>query len=230
MKKAWMNWSSGKDSALALYSVLQSGEYQVEKLFTSVTEESEEVSMHGVPKDLLLLQSERMGIPIKLVDLPTKMSKAAYDQRMSAEVAVFKEEGLSYSIFGDIFLKDLRKYREKQLSQKGIQAIFPLWQKNTTDLMQTFLDSGFKAIVVCTNSKYLGDDFCGRHIDRAFLKDLPENVDPCGENGEFHTFVFDGPIFSEPINFRLGEKMVKTYDSPEGKWDNRFCYSKLIPV
>ncbi len=230
MKKAWMNWSSGKDSALALYSVLQSGEYQVEKLFTSITADSEEVSMHGVPKELLELQSEKIGIPLKVVDLPTNLSKTAYDKKMKVEVSALKKQGLLYSIFGDIFLEDLRKYREKQLSEAGIEAVFPLWKKNTRDLMQTFLDSGFKAIVVCTNSKYLDDEFCGRYIDRDFLNSLPEGIDPCGENGEFHTFVFEGPIFSERINFRIGKKEIKTYESPEGKWDSRFCYTKLIAL
>lgn len=225
-----MNWSSGKDAALALYSVLQSGEFEVKRLFTSITADSKEVSMHEVPLELLERQAAQIGITLKVIDLPTNISKADYDKKMKAEVSALKMEGLSYSIFGDIFLEDLRDYREKQLSREGIEAVFPLWKKNTTDLMQTFLDSGFKAIVVSTNSKYLQEDFCGRYIDRSFLKDLPDNVDPCGENGEFHTFVFDGPIFKEPINFRVGEKKIKTYDSKDGKWDSRFCYSKLIPV
>ncbi len=229
MKKAWLNWSSGKDSAMALYHVQQENEYSVEKLFTTLSDTHQRVSMHGLRKDLLLKQVECMGMPLQIADLSTDTSLETYNNVMEKECLKLKKEGFTHSIFGDIFLEDLREYREQQLKSIGLECVFPLWQKDTAKLMREFLDLGFKAIVVCTNSKYLDDSFCGRVIDSDFLKDLPANVDPCGENGEFHTFVFDGPIFTHPVNFKIGEKHIRTYDSEADKWDNRFCYCDLLP-
>ncbi len=229
MKKAWLNWSSGKDSALALYYTQRGRKYDVEKLFTTLSGDHQQVSMHGLRKDLLLRQVENIGLPLTIADLSTDTSLNSYNELMLKETKKFKKEGFTHSIFGDIFLEDLRKYREDQLSEIGIQAVFPLWRKDTSSLMQEFLSLGFKAIVVCTNSKYLEDSFCGRIIDQEFLRDLPENVDPCGENGEFHTFVFDGPIFKKPVQFKTGEKLTRIFPSPDGKWDTEFCYCDLIP-
>lgn len=229
MKKAWLNWSSGKDSAMALYHVQQGDEYKVAKLFTTLSETNDRVSMHGLRKELLLEQVQNIGLPLQIADLSTDTSLDTYNQLMEKECLKLREEGYAHSIFGDIFLEDLREYREKQLENIGIQCVFPLWKKNTTELMYEFIDLGFEAIVVCTNSRYLEDDFCGRLIDNQFLKDLPANVDPCGENGEFHTFVFDGPIFKNPVNFKVGKKHIMTYESAGDKWDNRFCYCDLLP-
>lgn len=229
MKKAWLNWSSGKDSAMALYHVQQGDEYKVAKLFTTLSETNERVSMHGLRKELLLEQVQNTGLPLQIADLSTDTSLDTYNQLMEKECLKLKEEGYTHSIFGDIFLEDLREYREKQLENIGIQCVFPLWKKDTTELMREFIDLGFNAIVVCTNSRYLEDDFCGRLIDHQFLKDLPANVDPCGENGEFHTFVFDGPIFKNSVNFKVGKKHIRTYESAGDKWDNRFCYCDLLP-
>ena len=229
MKKAWLNWSSGKDSALALYYVRQENEYRVEKLFTTLSESNGRVSMHGLRKELLLEQVQNTGLPLQIADISTDTSLDTYNQLMEKECVKLKKEGYTHSIFGDIFLEDLREYREKQLENIGIQCVFPLWKKDTAELIREFIELGFKAIVVCTNSRYLEDDFCGRLIDNQFLQDLPANVDPCGENGEFHTFVFDGPIFKNPVNFKVGEKQIKTYESADDKWDNRFCYCDLLP-
>ncbi|TBW25765.1 diphthine--ammonia ligase [Gramella sp. KN1008] len=229
MKKAWLNWSSGKDSAMALYHVQNGNEYSVEMLFTTLSDAKERVSMHGLRKDLLLAQVESIGLSLQITHRSTGTSLNTYNKLMENACMKFKNEGFTHSIFGDIFLEDLREYREKQLDSIGVKTVFPLWKKDTSQLMQEFIELGFKAIVVCTNSKYLENSFCGRVIDDEFLKDLPANVDPCGENGEFHTFVFDGPIFTNPVNFKIGEKHIRTYDSEADKWDNRFCYCDLLP-
>ncbi|APG59384.1 diphthine--ammonia ligase [Christiangramia salexigens] len=239
MKKAWINWSSGKDSALALYYTLQEKEYKVERLFTTLGDNAERVSMHEVSRKLLLAQARNLGLDINLCEIPTNLSADDYNLKMQDEILNLKKEGLGYSIFGDIFLEDLKKFREQQLEAMDIKAVFPLWKHNTRALMQDFLDLGFKAIVVCVNTKVLDKSFCGRLLDQQFLFDLPEHIDPCGENGEFHTFVFDGPIFHSPINFEIGEKVKKSYKStPNGddssledakSWDSEFIYCDLKP-
>lgn len=229
MKKAWLNWSSGKDSALALYYCRKNKEYKVEKLFTTLSQKHRRVSMHGLRKELLMEQVKNIGLPVRIADLSTDSSLDSYNELMLKETRRLKREGFTHSIFGDIFLEDLREYREKQLSQIDIKCVFPLWKKNTSKLILEFLELGFRAIVVCTNSSYLDDSFCGRMIDSDFLKDLPENVDACGENGEFHSFVFDGPIFKKPVKFRIGEKHTRTFESADDKWDTRFCYCDLLP-
>lgn len=229
MEKAWLNWSSGKDAAMALYYVRQAGKFSVEMLFTTLSGSSQRVSMHGVRKALLQEQVENTGLPLQIADISTETSMETYNQVMENETLKLKERGFTHSIFGDIFLEDLRQYREDQLASIGVKCIFPLWKKDTSVLMQEFIDLGFKAIVVCTNSKYLDNSFCGKIIDQKFINDLPDNVDPCGENGEFHSFVFDGPIFHNPVKFKIGEKQIKTFESADDKWDNIFCYCDLIP-
>lgn len=224
-----MNWSSGKDSALALYKVQKKNEYNIQKLFTTLDASSERVSMHQVKKELLFEQAEKMNIDIQIADISTRTSMEDYNQQMEKEIAILKKEGLSASIFGDIFLEDLKKYREDQLSKMDVEVVFPLWKKETSELIQQFIELGFKAIVVCTNSRYLHDDFCGRILNKKFVADLPEEVDPCGENGEFHTFVFDGPIFNQPVNYKIGQKSKQSFPSKDGKWDSEFCYLDLLP-
>ncbi|MFV8226865.1 diphthine--ammonia ligase [Christiangramia aquimixticola] len=247
MNKTYLNWSSGKDSALALYYSLQNDNLKVEKLFTTLNKEVDRVTMHGVRRELLLKQAEALDLPIMISELDTQVSMEAYNCTMQNATARLKDEGYTHSLFGDIFLEDLRKYREQQLAETGIIAEFPLWKKNTHGLMQEFIQLGFKAIVVCTSSKYLDDSFCGRIIDEKFLSDLPENVDPCGENGEFHTFVFDGPIFKEPVQYEVGEKVRRSYKPAGNKedncfktddcfkeetasWDIEFCFCDLLPM
>ncbi|WP_343604874.1 hypothetical protein [Fluviicola sp.] len=156
----------------------------------------------------------------------------AYESVMNQAMEELKAEGISQCIFGDIFLEDLRSYREQKLAESGITAHFPLWKRDTRELLLEFVDLGFKTMVVCTDASKLNDSFCGRVIDREFLSELPENVDPCGENGEFHTFVFDGPIFSEALRFSQGEKVYKTYTSQtsDGKTtEYGFWFQDLIP-
>lgn len=240
MKKAYINWSSGKDAAFVLYKVQKEDEYDVQKLVSTVNIETNRVSMHGLRVEMMKQQADAIGIPLELIKLDGNVSMQTYNELMKMETEKLLDQGLNYSIFGDIFLEDLREYREKQLSEIGIKAIFPLWKKNTSQIMQEFLDAGFKAIVVSVNAAKLDKSFCGRLLDESFLKDLPSDVDPCGENGEFHTFVYDGPIFSEPVNFEIGKIVEKNYTPSENNdddcfsdekesWDTRFFYCDLIP-
>ncbi|MEJ5104838.1 diphthine--ammonia ligase [Chryseobacterium sp. MYb328] len=213
--KALFNWSSGKDSALALYKILQEDQYEIATLLTSINKEFQRISMHGVHVNLLEQQTSLLGIPLIKMELPREPSMEEYQKIMNKTMAEIQAQGITHSIFGDIFLEDLRQYREKQLNTIGMQAVFPLWKQNTSDLIQEFLKSGFKTIVTCVNGTYLDKSFAGRIIDQQFLDDLPENVDPCGENGEFHTFTFDGPVFKSPVQFETGETVKKTYPKPK---------------
>lgn len=229
---AYFNWSGGKDSTLALYKTLQNSDFDIRYLLTTFNEEADRISMHGVRRELLLAQAESIGIPTKTVQLPSSSDMKAYERVMEIAIQELKAEGIADCIFGDIFLEDLRKYREQKLEEVSISAHFPLWKEDTTDLVHEFVNSGFKTIVVCVDSSKLGEEFVGRVIDAQFLADLPENVDPCGENGEFHTFVFDGPIFSKPIDFKLGEKVLKTYESKNQEGETisyGFWFQDLIP-
>lgn len=233
--KALFNWSSGKDSALALYKILQDDEYEVKTLLTSINKEFQRISMHGVHVLLLKRQASHLGIPLTKMELPKEPSMEEYQRIMNATMNEIQAQGITHSIFGDIFLEDLRQYREKQLNTIGIQAVFPLWKQNTSDLIREFLKLGFKTIVTCVNGMYLDKSFVGRVIDQQFLDDLPKNVDPCGENGEFHTFTFDGPIFKNPVQFEIGETVKKTYPKPKSNPEDRdeeyvFWFCDLLPT
>ena len=213
--KTFFNWSTGKDSALALYYLQKKPEYQVDLLLTSVNSQHDRISMHGLRRSLLEKQAKAIGIPLTTIELPETPTMDEYNSIMEEKVNSLALLGFTYTAFGDIFLEDLRNYREEKLSQYNIKALFPLWKKDTKELISNFLKLGFKTIVVCVNGNLLDKSFVGRVIDEQFLKDLPENVDPCGENGEFHTFCFDGPIFSTPVEFEIGEIVSKSYTSPK---------------
>lgn len=213
--KAIFNWSSGKDSALALYKTLKEEQFEVTSLLTSINKEFQRISMHGVHVSLLEKQAESLGFPLIKMEIPKEPTMEEYREIMDKTMSKVKAQGINHSIFGDIFLEDLRKYREDQLQSIGMTGVFPLWKIDTTHLIHEFLDLGFKTIVTCVNETYLDKSFAGRIIDKDFIKDLPENVDPCGENGEFHTFTFDGPIFKTAIDFKIGEIIKKTYPKPQ---------------
>ncbi|MFK7049961.1 MULTISPECIES: diphthine--ammonia ligase [Flavobacterium] len=221
--KAIFNWSSGKDSALALYTILQTNEYEIVSLLTSVNKHYNRISMHGVRTELLEEQAKSIKIPLHKMEIPEMPTMEIYEKIMQTTLSDFKNKGVSYSIFGDIFLENLRSYRENKLKELNITAVFPLWKIDTTQLIHTFLDLGFKTIVTCVNEEYLDKSFVGRIIDSQFLNDLPENVDVCGENGEFHTFTFDGPIFSKPIEFEIGEIVYRSYKQPQSDNSNQVC-------
>ncbi|CAD0007057.1 ATP-binding protein [Flavobacterium chungangense] len=216
-KKALFNWSSGKDSALALYKILQNPDFKIECLLTSVNQQYQRISMHGVRVELLKDQAKSINLPLKIMQIPEMPTMEVYENVMTETLSELKKEGITHSVFGDIFLEDLRKYREDKLAQMGFEGVFPIWQIPTTDLIQEFIRLGFKTIVVCVNERYLDKSFVGRIIDQDFINDLPENVDVCGENGEFHTFTFDGPIFSETINFEIGETVYRKYEKPKSQ-------------
>ena len=221
--RTYFNWSGGKDSALALYHTIRAGEYKPDLLLTSVNTAVDRISMHGVRTSLLEMQSDSLGIPLRKLELPEGLSMTEYNSIMSAAVSDLRAQGYDQTVFGDIFLEDLRAYREEQLKPMGIRAHFPIWKRDTKELLNEFLDLGFKTVVVCIKSELLDKSFAGRVIDRDFIRDLPENVDPCGENGEFHTFVFDGPIFKTSIRFDLGEVVYREYARPKDDGDN--CFS-----
>jgi uncharacterized protein (TIGR00290 family) len=220
--KSFFNWSGGKDSSLALYYNMNDNSYSIEKLLTNVNREYRRVSMHGVREEMLEAQAEAIGIPLQKLVLPDQPTMLEYEQQVMQTMKQLQEEKFTRSIYGDIFLEDLRKYRETQLEKVGMSAVFPLWKRDTAELMQEFIRLGFKAIVVCVSSALLDESFAGRLIDQKFVTDLPKNVDPCGENGEFHTFVFDGPIFKHPVQYKKGEKVFREYRAPVSSKDNCF--------
>lgn len=225
--KTYFNWSSGKDSALALYTLLKEKNYSIDYLLTSVNAHHNRVSMHGLRRSLLEQQLKSIGIPYGTVELPEQPSNEQYRQLMKEKVEQLKAQGFTHTAFGDIFLEDLRVYREQQLHTLGIETVFPLWKRNTRELMKEFIASGFKTIVVCVNAQVLDRSFAGRIIDEQFINDLPEGIDPCGENGEFHTFCFEGPLFKHPVNFSLGETVLKEYE--QGDIKTGFWFTDLLP-
>lgn len=235
MTKAYLNWSSGKDAMLALHQLHQLAEISIQKLVTTVNADFNRVSMHGLPIELLEKQAESLQLPLHQIPLSGQVSMQTYNQVMQEHTELLKAEGFTHTVFGDIFLEDLKTYREEQLQKVEIQAVFPLWKKDTKSLLKEFIDLGYKAIVICTNANYLDESFCGRVIDHDFVNDLPPNVDACGENGEFHTFVFDGPLFSYPVEFELGEKVLRDYAPSDEddchqvpqSWDHKFWYIDL---
>ena len=243
-EQAIMNWSGGKDSALCLYQLLQNNQYNVLCLLTSVSAQYQRISMHGVRETLLDKQANSLGIPLVKMQLPEMPTMEVYDKMMAKTLTDLKNKGATTSIFGDIFLEDLRAYREKKLAEVNLKGVFPLWKRPTRELIREFIGLGFKTVLTCVNEKYLSKSFAGRLIDHDFLKDLPKDVDPCGENGEFHTFVYDGPLFTEPIKFEKGEIVYRKYlstkennssypcDSTHEKenspFDNGFWYCDLL--
>ena len=231
-KRALMNWSGGKDSALSLHHILQNNEYEVEHLLTSLNDSFKRVSMHGVREELLDQQAENIGINLVKLRLAETVSMEEYQAKMAETISPLINSGVEYSIFGDIFLEDLRKHREDRLEEINMKGVFPLWKRPSLELLDEFWDLGFRTIVVAINGDQLDKSFCGRILDRDFVKDLPPTVDPCGENGEFHTFVFEAPYFKEFIKFELGETVDKTYNFKNSDSDDltsTYFFTDLIP-
>jgi len=215
LPKAYFNWSTGKDASFALHLMQQGGNLQVDRLLTTINAHHDRVSMHGLRREMMELQAEAIGLPLTTVELPEQPSMDEYAELMEKAVVDLQGEGYEHCGFGDIFLEDLRQYREEQLKPFGIHCHFPLWKRDTKSLVEEFIQLGFRAVVVCTKAELLGESFVGREIDTDFLRDLPDGVDPCGENGEFHTFCFDGPLFSSPVAYHLGEKVFREYKHPD---------------
>jgi uncharacterized protein (TIGR00290 family) len=198
-------WSGGKDSAMALHALLQQNDVRVTSLLTTVTDEYDRISMHGVRRELLVRQAESIGLPLHEVRIPPQCVNSIYEARMEEALRFHYATGVRAVAFGDIFLEDLRAWREKNLARIGMTALFPIWKRDTRELIRHFHASRFRSIAVCVDGKVLDRSFAGRELDESFFRDLPPRIDPCGENGEFHTFVFDGPIFHETIPVRTGE-------------------------
>lgn len=223
-KKSFLHWSSGKDSALALYYAQKNT--GVNSLLTTIDEAYQRVSMHGIPKQLLEKQVASLNMDLKLVELKSDMSLSAYNRQMQDVYADMKASGYEQVIFGDILLEDLKAYRETELEKVGLKAHFPLWGKDTKAIMQEFIALGFKAIVVAVNASVLDKSWVGREIDASFLADLPSDIDPAGENGEYHTFVYDGPIFQKPVDFKISDIVSKSFGKHQDSEENCFKEEK----
>src|SRR5471030_2286692 len=191
MTQCIFNWSGGKDSSLALYYCLQNPEIDIKYLVTTVNDAVDRISMHGVRVELLIKQAESIGIPLYQIRLPEMPSMAEYDEAMRYHLQKFKDEGITHSIFGDIFLEDLKKYRDERLAEIGMTGIYPLWKRDTKELINEFLDLGFGTVIACTQARL--ERLACREITKELIEQLPADVDVCGENGEFHTFAFKGP-------------------------------------
>jgi uncharacterized protein (TIGR00290 family) len=221
-EKVIVAWSGGKDSALALYEILESRSYEVLKLLTTVTKDKDRISIHCVRRALLEQQATALGITLEITFISKSASDEEYEKEVLKTLKTARDSGVSSVVFGDIFLEDVRKYREQTLlSKTGMNGIFPLWKRDTQTLAHRFITLGFKAVITSIDSNILAKDFVGREYNEQFLLDLPENVDPCGENGEFHSFVYGGPIFHGEVAFKKGER---------GQREDRFYYCDLLPA
>jgi uncharacterized protein (TIGR00290 family) len=212
-------WSGGKDSSLALHQLKNTENTEIVALLTTVTEGYDRISMHGVRRSLLAAQAEALGFPLEEIMIPQTCTNEIYEQRMQETLEKYHQQGIRNAAFGDLFLEDVRAYREERMSRIGMECRFPLWGKPTAELAAQFIEMGFRAIVVCVDTLKLDGRFAGRDFDKDFLSELPAGVDPCAENGEFHTFVYDGPIFNKPVPCRRGEKVLR---------NERFFYCDLL--
>ena len=200
-----MSWSSGKDSAWALHVLRQESGLEVVGLMTTVNQLYRRISIHAVRLELLQHQAEAIGLSLHIIDLPSPCANSQYEAAMEKFIAKAKEQGIECMAFGDLFLEDIREYREAKLSGTGISPLFPIWQTRTDKLAKEMISSGLRAVVTCIDPRYLDASFAGREFNEQFLEDLPATVDPCGERGEFHTFAFDGPMFRKPVPIEVGE-------------------------
>ncbi|MBC8314815.1 MAG: diphthine--ammonia ligase [Bacteroidetes bacterium] len=235
--KAIFCWSGGKDSAYCLHKVLTEKLFDVKYLLTTVNDKFNRISMHGVREELLDTQAGSIGIPLLKVSV-IEGTNNEYEKQMETVLLKAKSEGINHVIFGDIFLEDLRVYRENNLAKIGMKGHFPLWKMDTKDLINDFIGQQFKTVTCCTNDGYLGEDWLGRDIDKSFIEELPANVDPSGENGEYHTFCYDGPLFKNKISFTVGERVYKPLEIkpdsvcslPASGTTNGFWFCELLPL
>lgn len=202
--KVLVSWSTGKDSAYALHKIRQTDSYEVVGILSTITEEYDRVSMHATRHELLKQQAAQLDLPVYPVFIPAICSNGIYAARMQWLLEQVRNQGVTHIVFGDLYLEDIRQYRESKLAVVGIKPIFPLWGSDTRQLAREMIDIGMKAVITCIDPRKLNHSFVGRQFDQQLLADLPENVDPCGENGEFHTFVYAGPMFSYPIAVSIG--------------------------
>jgi uncharacterized protein (TIGR00290 family) len=205
MRRAWMSWSSGKDSAYALHVARLAGELEITALLTTVTETFGRVSMHGVREELLRAQADAAGLPLVEVRIPSPCPNEIYEERMAAALSGAGKDGVDTVVFGDLYLADIRAYREDRLGRIGMRAEFPLWKRDTAALAREMIDAGVRAVLTCIDPRTMPRALAGRELDAALLAELPAGVDPCGENGEFHTFAYAGPALARPVAVRVGE-------------------------
>jgi uncharacterized protein (TIGR00290 family) len=215
-----VSWSGGKDSCVALHEIQKATNIRVEALLTTVTRDFDRISMHGVRRSLLERQAESLGLPLQQIFIARGAGNDEYEQRMGETFATYRRRGIDVVVFGDLFLQDIRAYRERLLARFNMKGSFPVWGRDTTRFIREFIGLGFKAVIVCVDPTQLDPSFSGRLIDEDFLADLPRGADPCGENGEFHTFVFDGPNFRKPVNYSIGEIVCR----------DSFWFCDLVPV
>jgi uncharacterized protein (TIGR00290 family) len=228
MTNCIFNWSGGKDSALALYHCLQNKDLNIKYLVTTINDAVDRISMHGVRVELLIKQAESIGIPLYQVRLPEMPGMTEYDAIMRQTMEQFRSEGITHAIFGDIFLRDLKDYRDARLAEVGMTGIYPLWKRHTSELIREFLDLGFGTVIACTQERL--ERIVGKEITEELILSLSDDVDVCGENGEFHTFAFKGPIFKQEIAYKTGEKVFKTYAAPENSDDTCFSSAPEKPA
>ena len=216
-----LSWSGGKDSTMAAYQLLASRKYEIAELLTTVTEEFDRISMHGVRRELLEEQAQYMGIPLRIMMIPKDCTNVIYEARMRETLGDYRAQGITKMAFGDLFLEDVKQYRDERLAQAGMTGVYPLWMRDTDELVRTFIGLGFKAILACVDTEAIDASFAGREIDHALLADLPESADPCGEYGEYHSFVYAGPIFKQAIACKAGATVRRTA---------RFNYCDIVPA
>lgn len=236
-KKVSISWSGGKDSAFALYKILQSGNYEIVNLHTVFGEDTKRVGLHGVPEELIEQQALALSLPLKKLYLKTSDDHYAYEELMSAFYKQSRDEDIEAIVFGDIFLEDLKKFRENILSKSKLLPVFPIWKFDSRTLIRDFLDAGFKTLICSADADYFKPLHVGRTIDHTLLKSFPKSIDPCGENGEFHTFVYDGPIFKTKVRFDLGAIIERNYtfkrtndDGTTSLVKSRFWFQDLVPL
>jgi uncharacterized protein (TIGR00290 family) len=216
-----LSWSGGKDSTMAAYQLLASQKYEIVALWTTVTEEFDRISMHGVRRQLLEEQARSLGIPLHVMMIPKDCSNEIYEARMRVTLGEFKAQGITKIAFGDLFLEEVKQYRDERLAQIGMSGLYPIWMRDTEELVRTFIGLGFKALLACVDTHAIDASFTGREIDKALLRDLPEHADPCGEYGEYHSFVYAGPIFKQAIACKAGAVTMRT---------PRFSYCDIVPA
>ena len=216
-------WSGGKDSALALHRLQREGRYDIVALLTTCNEHFQRVSMHGVRIELLEQQARAIGLPLEKMFVSQRSSNEEYIEKMKGHLLAFKAQGVTRFAFGDIFLEDLKRWREENLARLDLLGVFPIWKENSRDLIREFIALGFGSIICCVNDAYLGEAALGRKIDADFIASLPADVDPCGENGEFHSFAFAGPIFRQPLHVRVGEKVYRPLEEPAPAASSDVC-------
>ena len=215
MKKGFVNWSGGKDALMALHQLKKNDELHVDLLLSIINKDSQKTSLHEIPLHLLKMQAESLNCKFEFVEVPDQVDNKTYQQLIHKKWISLLERNYQYAVFGDIFLEDIRTFREQQLQSAGLKGVFPIWKTSTVQLADFFIDQNYKAIVVSCEADQLDDSFCGKYYDREFIENLPSNVDPCGENGEFHTFCFDGPLFNKHITFNKLDKTSISYPSPD---------------